>query len=151
VREDLAGDVALEAAHDPSLGLALGGAAGDVVLGRLVAARADQGDAPQGAAGLPVPAVQPVPVGPAGRDRDRGGTAQPTLTAATAPVSGWGAARQRPGRRSLDVRVAVVGEADVHAADRTRTEVVGRQSAVVAGRVIQLLPHAVRNAHAGPS
>jgi len=62
VREDFAGDVALEAAHDLGLGLALGGAAGDVVPGRLVAAHADQGDAPQGTVSLPVPApVQPVP------------------------------------------------------------------------------------------
>jgi hypothetical protein len=35
--EDLAGDVALEAAHDLFLGLASGGASGDVVLGGLVA------------------------------------------------------------------------------------------------------------------
>jgi hypothetical protein len=38
-REDLAGDVALEAAHDLGPGLALGGAAGDVVPGGLVALR----------------------------------------------------------------------------------------------------------------
>jgi len=61
VREDLAGDIPLEAPHDLSLGLAFGGAAGDVVLGRLVAAHADQGDAPQGAVGLPIAAAgQPV-------------------------------------------------------------------------------------------
>jgi hypothetical protein len=66
VRENLPGDVALEAAHDLGLGLALGGAAGNVVLGGLVAAQADQGDAPQGAVRLPVAAaVQPVPVGAA--------------------------------------------------------------------------------------
>jgi len=54
------------------------GRAGDVVLGRLMAAHADQRDAPQGAVGLPVAAaVQPVPVGPAGRHRDRGGPAEP--------------------------------------------------------------------------
>src|SRR6185312_888895 len=48
-RIDLAGDVALEAAHDLGLGLALGGAPGDVVPGLLMTAHADQGDAPQGA------------------------------------------------------------------------------------------------------
>ncbi len=69
MREDLAGDITLEAPHDLSLGLAFGGAAGDVVLGRLVAAHADQGDAPQGAVGLPIAAaVQPVPVGTPGRN-----------------------------------------------------------------------------------
>src|SRR5215468_614788 len=47
--KDLAGDVALEAAQDLFLGLALGGASGYVVLGGLVAVHADQGDAPQGA------------------------------------------------------------------------------------------------------
>jgi hypothetical protein len=41
---------------------------GDVVLGRLVTVHTDQGDAPQGAVGVPVTAtVQPVPVSPAGR------------------------------------------------------------------------------------
>jgi len=77
-REHFAGDVALEAAHDLGLGLAFGGAAGDVVLGGLMAAHADQGDAPQGAVGLAVAAaVQPVPVGAAGGDGYRGGSAEP--------------------------------------------------------------------------
>src|ERR1700760_2773541 len=52
VGKDLAGDIELEAAHDLGFGLALGGAAGDVVPGLLVTAHADQGDAPQGTVGL---------------------------------------------------------------------------------------------------
>ena len=76
--EDFAGDVALEAAHDLGLGLALGSAASHVVLGGLVAAHEDQRDQPQGAVGLVVAAaVQPVPVRAARRHRYRGGAAEP--------------------------------------------------------------------------
>jgi hypothetical protein len=102
VREDLAGDITLEAPHDLSLGLAFGGAAGDVVLGRLVAAHADQGDAPQGAVGLPIAAaVQPVPVGTPGRNRDRGSAAQPgegRLRAQAFPVVPGVGSDREPGR-----------------------------------------------------
>ena len=76
--ESLAGDVALEAAHDLGLGLAFGDAPVDVILGGLVAAHADQGDAPEGAVRIPVAAaVQAVPVGASGADRNRGGAAEP--------------------------------------------------------------------------
>jgi len=93
--EDFAGDVALEAAHDLGLGLALGSAASHVVPGGLVAAHADQGDAPQGAVGLPVAAaVQPVPVSPPGGDRDRGGSGvracmTPRALARSGSPGGW--------------------------------------------------------------
>jgi hypothetical protein len=49
-----AGEIAFEAAEDFGLGLAFGGAAGDVVLGGLVAVHPDQGDPPQGAVGVAV-------------------------------------------------------------------------------------------------
>src|SRR6266540_5420516 len=59
--EDLAGDVALEAAQDLLLGLALGGAPGEVVAGGLVPAQPDDHDAVQRRVGLAVTtAVQPV-------------------------------------------------------------------------------------------
>src|SRR5690606_23217778 len=45
--EEVAGVVALEAAHRFAFGLALAGAAGDVVLGRLVVLRASQDDGVQ--------------------------------------------------------------------------------------------------------
>jgi hypothetical protein len=48
-----------------------------VVLGRLVAVHADQGDAPQCVVGQPVPAaVQPVTVGAPGGHRNEGGAAE---------------------------------------------------------------------------
>jgi len=75
VRENFAGNVALGAARDLGLGLAFGGAAGEVVLGRLVAAHADQGHTSQGAVGPAVAVVvQPVPTGPARGDWDLGDT-----------------------------------------------------------------------------
>ena len=54
---DLAGDVALQTAHDVELGQALFGAPLDIGPGRWVAAHADQGDAPQGVVGSAVPAA----------------------------------------------------------------------------------------------
>jgi len=74
-----AADVALEATQDLGLGQALGGAAGDVVLGGLVAVQADQGNAPQGAVGVAVAAaVQPVTAaGAAGGGRERRDAAEP--------------------------------------------------------------------------
>src|SRR5215469_18037847 len=53
----LAGYVALETAQDLGLGLAFGGAAGYVVLSGLLAVHPDQGDPPQGAVGVAVPAA----------------------------------------------------------------------------------------------
>src|SRR4051812_49963607 len=74
---DLAGEVALEAADDLALGQALGGAAGDVVDGRLVPAHANDDGAVEGGVGLPVTAaVEPVPpVGPPGAGGDGAGAA----------------------------------------------------------------------------
>jgi len=61
--EDLAGDVALEAADRFGLALAVADATGEVVLGALVAVEPDKGDAPERGVRLPVaPAVDPVPV-----------------------------------------------------------------------------------------
>jgi hypothetical protein len=68
-------DAALE---DLGLGLALVGAAGDIVLGFLMAVHANQRDAPQGAIGATVAAaVQAVAVGAAGRHRDRRRSTEP--------------------------------------------------------------------------
>src|SRR3954471_5040208 len=75
--EDLACDIALEAAHDLRLRLSLPGPAPDVVDGGLVEAHACDDDAVEGGVGLPVAAaVQPVAVGPAAGRRDRTGAAQ---------------------------------------------------------------------------
>jgi len=58
---DLAGDVALQAAHDLPVGLALGASPGRVSLSGGVAGEADHDDAPQGVVGLSVAApVEPV-------------------------------------------------------------------------------------------
>src|SRR3954447_15865620 len=54
---DLAGEVALETADDLPLGQALGGAAGDVVDGRLVPAHAHDHRPVEGSVGLPVAAA----------------------------------------------------------------------------------------------
>src|SRR5260370_11497208 len=82
---DLAGDVALEAAHDLFLCPAFGGPPGDVVLGGPVAVHADQGDAPQGAACVAIAAaVQSMPVGAAWGDpgpRDAAQACERTLRA----------------------------------------------------------------------
>jgi hypothetical protein len=51
---DLAGDIALEAADDLGLCLALGQAASQIDLGRLVPAQTDNDDSIQGGVGLPV-------------------------------------------------------------------------------------------------
>ena len=68
---DLAGDVALQAAHDVQLGEALFGPPLHISPGRWVAAHADQGDAPQGVVGPAVTAaIQPVAVGAARGRRD---------------------------------------------------------------------------------
>src|SRR5512132_1601199 len=76
-REDLTGDVALEATQDFLLGLALGSAPGDVVAGRLVPTKPHDHDPVQGGVGVSVPApVQAVPAGLARRGLYRGGAAQ---------------------------------------------------------------------------
>src|SRR5580693_8072395 len=54
---DLAGDVALEAAHDLALGFAFGGAALDVGAGALAVAQAADGDEVKRSVGLAVAAV----------------------------------------------------------------------------------------------
>src|SRR5512135_1494095 len=54
---DLAGDVALEAAHDFALGLAFGGAAFDVGAGAVAVAQPADCDEMKGAVGLAVAAV----------------------------------------------------------------------------------------------
>lgn len=78
---DLAGDVALQAAHDFAFGLAFSGATGDVVVGGLMTVHPDQRDPPEHMVGCPVAAsVQPVPVGPPGR-----GWARPHPSAGLAP------------------------------------------------------------------
>src|SRR3954451_9933897 len=72
--EDLAGDVALEAADDLVLGLAFGGAAFGVGLGLEAVAQAADGDHVQGAVGVAVAAVvQPVAVGAPRVSGDRAG------------------------------------------------------------------------------
>ena len=74
---DLAGDVALQTAHDVELGQALFGPALDIGPGRRVAAHADQGNPPQGVVGSAVAAtVQPVAVGATRGRRNGGGAAQ---------------------------------------------------------------------------
>src|SRR3954453_15649876 len=66
---DLAGDVALEAADDLGLGLALGGAALRVGAGGLAMAQAADGDHVQGAVGVAdAPGVEAVALGAAGLD-----------------------------------------------------------------------------------
>ena len=62
VAVDLAGDVALQAAHDLSFALAFGGATLDVAPGSWVFAHADEHDAPERFVGLAVAArVQSFP------------------------------------------------------------------------------------------
>src|ERR671915_37930 len=74
---DLARDVALEAADDLGLGLALGGAALGVGARSLAVAQAADGDHVQRAVGVAVAAVvEAVAVGASGRHRDRAGTAE---------------------------------------------------------------------------
>src|SRR5665647_2191980 len=70
---DLADDVALEAADDLALGLALGGAPGDVVDGGLVEAHADDDGAVDRCIELAVPAVVDAvpPGGQSGAGGDR--------------------------------------------------------------------------------
>src|SRR5450755_2068372 len=55
--EDLAGDVALEAAHDLALGLAFGGSALDVCAGAVAVAQPADGDEVKRPVGLAVTAV----------------------------------------------------------------------------------------------
>ena len=75
VAEDLAGHKAFEAPDD--LPLAFGCSSPDVVEGRLVAPHPDNDHTVQGCVRLPIAAaVEPVPVGLAGRSRDRRGSAQ---------------------------------------------------------------------------
>lgn len=52
MREDFAGDVSLEAAHDLALALAFAGASLDVVTGALAVAKPDDGDEVQRPVGL---------------------------------------------------------------------------------------------------
>jgi hypothetical protein len=74
---EVAGEVALDAAADFSVGFAFGSAALHVGDGGGVAAHPADGDDLQGAVELAVAeAVEPVPVGAAGRYRDRGGARQ---------------------------------------------------------------------------
>jgi len=74
---DLAGDVALQPAHDVELGQALVGPLLDIDPGRWVAVHADQGDAPQGMVGSAVAAaIASVAVGAARGRRDGSGAAQ---------------------------------------------------------------------------
>jgi hypothetical protein len=73
---DLAGDVALQTAHDVELGQALLGPPFHIDPGLRVAAHPDQGDPPQGVVSVAVTtAIQPVAVGAARGRGDRGGTA----------------------------------------------------------------------------
>jgi hypothetical protein len=77
--EHLASDVALQAAHDLGLGLALGEASFDVGLGRRVVPHADQRDTPQGAVGLSVTAaVEPVAHDPTRGRFERCDAAEPS-------------------------------------------------------------------------
>src|SRR5688572_7983039 len=74
---DLAGDVALEAADDLGLGLALGGAALCVCSGALAVAQAADGDHVQRAVGVAVAAVvEAVTVGASGGCRDWAGAGE---------------------------------------------------------------------------
>jgi hypothetical protein len=74
---DLAGDGALQTAHDVELGQSLLGAPLDIGPSGWVAVHADQGDAPQGMVGPAVTApVEPMAVGTARGRRDGGGAAQ---------------------------------------------------------------------------
>jgi hypothetical protein len=75
--EDLSGHVALEAAKDLFVGLALGGAPGGVVAGGLMPAQPYDHDAVQRGVGLAVAAaVEAVPAGLAGGGLHRRGAAQ---------------------------------------------------------------------------
>ena len=74
---DLAGDVALQAAHDVELGQALVGPPLDIGPGRWVAAHPDRRDPPQGVVSPAIAAaMQPVAVGAARGRGDGGGAAQ---------------------------------------------------------------------------
>ena len=79
---DFSCDVALEAAEDLAVGLALGAPSGGVGLGALVVAEPDCGDAPQGVVGLAVAAaVEPVAHGAARGGLDGADAAQrPRMT-----------------------------------------------------------------------
>ena len=75
---DAAGEVALEAADRFFGALAFGAFAGDVVLGFGVAAQPRDGDAVDRGVDLAVAAaVEPMPLGVAGTDRDRGDASRP--------------------------------------------------------------------------
>src|SRR5450755_1646061 len=75
--EDLAGDVAFEAAHDFALGLAFGGAAFDVGAGSVAVAQPADGDEVERSVGLAVAAVvEAVAGGLAGGRGDRAGAAE---------------------------------------------------------------------------
>src|SRR6266511_2313552 len=75
--EDFSGHVALEAADDLLLGLALGGAPGEVVAGGLVPAQPHDHDPVERGVGLAVAAaVEPIPAGLAGGGLDGGAAAQ---------------------------------------------------------------------------
>src|SRR3954454_25347533 len=75
--EELAGDVALEAADDLGLGLAFGGAALGVGAGAVAVAQPADGDHVQRAVGVAVAAVtEAMAVGAAGGDGDWAGAAE---------------------------------------------------------------------------
>src|SRR5512132_4394012 len=105
---DLAGHIALEAADDLGLGVALGDAAGDVVLGALVDAHAGDHDQVQRRVGLAVAApVEPVALGLAGgggqwrggaEHRDGGFAAQPLGVVAGGDQQLPGGLHADPGR-----------------------------------------------------
>src|SRR5258705_13561846 len=86
---DVAGDVALEAAHDLGFWFAFGEASGHIFLCGFVPAEADHGDAVQAGVGLPVAAaVESDPVGFTGGGGGGGGSAE----------GGRGGPGVRPGR-----------------------------------------------------
>src|SRR5829696_525182 len=102
--EHLPGHIALQAADDFLLGLALADPAGEVVLGRLVVAQPGHHDSVERCVGLAVPTpIQPMPLGLARGGLDRGGPAQHRERRIRAEPIGVvpGGDQQRPGRDGL--------------------------------------------------
>ena len=138
VRVDLAGDVALEDAHDLAGGASFGEAAGDVFAGAFVAAHAGEHDPPECMVGLAVPAgVEAMPGGLARRCgqgcdtaevRERGFVAEPVRV-----VTG----RDEQDRRGAGPDAVDVAEARVAAVDECRrgADRVGRCRLRARGRV----------------
>src|SRR5829696_1481345 len=103
--EHLPGHIALQAADDFLLGLALADPAGEVVLGRLVVAQPGHHDSVERCVGLAVPTpIQPMPLGLARGGLDRGGPAQHRERRIRAEPIGVvpGGDQQRPGRVGAD-------------------------------------------------